>query len=152
MSKAMATEDDPAPPRRFAPPAADATEQETGTTFRPRFGADGLVTAVAVDDATGEILMLAHMDETALAATIETGEAHYHSRSRGRLWRKGATSGQIQTVRRILVDCDQDAIVLRVTVGGDGGACHTGARSCFFRALAADGRLERAGTREAGSD
>jgi phosphoribosyl-AMP cyclohydrolase len=137
----MSTEDEPTTPRRFAPPSAAGPEQETGATFRPRFGADGLLTAIAVDDATGEILMLAHMDETALAATIDTGQVHYFSRSRGRLWKKGETSGQVQTVRAILVDCDQDALILRVGVGGDGGACHTGARSCFFRALAADGTL-----------
>ena len=124
-------------------PSTDAAEQELGLTFRPKFGADGLVTAVAVDDASGEILMLAHMDREALAATIATGEVHYFSRSRGKLWKKGETSGQIQTVRRILVDCDQDALVLRVTGGGDGGACHTGARSCFYRALGADGALQR---------
>lgn len=122
-------------------PSSDAAEQERGATFRPRFDADGLLTAVAVDDATGDILMLAHMDREALAATLETGEAHYHSRSRGTLWKKGETSGQIQTVRRILVDCDQDALILRVSVGGDGGACHTGARSCFFRELTAGGTL-----------
>jgi phosphoribosyl-AMP cyclohydrolase len=128
----------------LAPPAADAAEQERGTTFRPKFGSDGLVTAVAVDDATGAVLMLAHMDRTALAATLSTGEAHYWSRSRRTLWRKGETSGQIQTVRRILVDCDQDALVLRVAVGGDGGACHTGARTCFYREVAPDGTLRPA--------
>ncbi len=85
--------------------------------------------------------MLAHMNAEALDATIRTGEAHYYSRSRGRLWKKGETSGQIQTVRALLVDCDQDAIVLRVAVGGDGGACHTGARSCFYRTLGGDGVL-----------
>ncbi|RAH98721.1 phosphoribosyl-AMP cyclohydrolase [Acuticoccus sediminis] len=124
-------------------PSSDANEQERGATFRPKFDANGLLTAVAVDDATGDILMLAHMDRTALAATLETGEVHYYSRSRGKLWKKGETSGQIQTVRRILVDCDQDALVIRVTVGGDGGACHTGARSCFYRALGEDGTLVR---------
>jgi len=122
-------------------PSRDATEQEHGTAFRPKFGADGLLTAVAVDDATGDILMLAHMDRTALEATLASGEAHYYSRSRRTLWKKGETSGQIQTVRAILVDCDQDALVLRVTVGGDGGACHTGARSCFYRSVQADGTL-----------
>lgn len=132
----MATTDTPLPP-----PSSDPAEQEHGATFAPEFGTDGLVTAVAVDDASGEILMLAHMDRTALAATLATGQAHYWSRSRGRLWKKGETSGQIQTVRRILVDCDQDALVLRVSVGGDGGACHTGARSCFYRALRPDGSL-----------
>lgn len=125
----------------FPPPSADPAEQERGATFRPKFDAAGLLTAVAVDAATSEILMLAHMNADALAATICTGVAHYYSRSRGSLWRKGETSGQIQTVREILVDCDQDTLVLRVTVGGDGGACHTGARSCFFRSLAADGSL-----------
>ncbi|MBJ3776317.1 phosphoribosyl-AMP cyclohydrolase [Acuticoccus mangrovi] len=118
-------------------------EQELGTTFRPKFDANGLVTAVAVDDATGDILMLAHMNAAALAATMETGEAHYYSRSRRSLWKKGETSGQIQTVRQMLVDCDQDAVVLRVSVGGDGGACHTGARSCFFRAVTPEGGLRR---------
>ena len=122
-------------------PSSDAAEQERGATFRPGFGADGLLTAVAVDDATGDILMLAHMDREALEATLATGEAHYHSRSRGMLWKKGETSGQVQTVRRILVDCDQDALILRVDVGGDGGACHTGARSCFFRELTPGGTL-----------
>ncbi len=125
----------------FPPPSADPAEQEAGAAFRPKFDASGLVTAVAVDDASGEILMLAHMNAEALSETIRTGEAHYFSRSRGRLWKKGETSGQIQTIRAILVDCDQDAIVLRVTVGGDGGACHTGARTCFYRALGADGAL-----------
>lgn len=122
-------------------PSGDAAEQEHGSAFRPKFGADGLLTAVAVDDASGDILMLAHMDRTALEATLATGEAHYYSRSRRTLWKKGETSGQIQTVRAILVDCDQDALVLRVTVGADGGACHTGARSCFYRAVQADGTL-----------
>lgn len=123
------------------PPSPDKSEQEYGTVLRPKFGADGLITAVAVDDATGDILMLAHMNETALSETIRTGIAHYYSRSRQSLWKKGETSGQLQTIRRILVDCDQDALVLRVSVGGDGGACHTGARSCFYRAVTADGAL-----------
>ncbi|MEM8852725.1 MAG: phosphoribosyl-AMP cyclohydrolase [Pseudomonadota bacterium] len=127
--------------KAFAAASHDKGEQEQGTTFRPRFGADGLITAVAVRHNDGAILMLAHMDATALAETLRTGEAHYYSRSRQRLWRKGETSGQIQTVRQILVDCDQDAIVLRVDVGGDGGACHTGARQCFYRAVQPDGRL-----------
>lgn len=139
----MPTEDKTPP--AFRPPSADKAEQERGATFRPRFGPDGLVTAVAVDDATGDILMLAHMDEAALAETIRTGVAHYYSRSRRALWKKGETSGQIQTVRSIIVDCDQDALLLRVVVGGDGGACHTGARSCFYRAVGPDGTLVPAG-------
>ncbi len=126
-------------------PSTDPAEQERGATFRPKFDASGLLTAVAVDDATGEILMLAHMDREALDATLASGEAHYYSRSRGKLWKKGETSGQIQTIRRILVDCDQDAVILRVSVGGDGGACHTGARSCFYRALGPGGALEPVG-------
>jgi len=126
---------------QFPSPAADKSVQETGHTFRPRFDAAGLVTAIAVDDGDGAILMVAHMNADALDATLKTGIAHYYSRSRGTLWKKGETSGQIQTVQRILVDCDQDALVLRVTVGGDGGACHTGARSCFYRAVAGDHTL-----------
>lgn len=135
------TETPLAPP--LPAPSVDKTAQELGTVFAPKFGADGLLTAVAVDAATGDVLMLAHMDETALRATLATGEAHYYSRSRAKLWKKGETSGQIQTVRELLVDCDQDALVLKVSVGGDGGACHTGARSCFFRRVAADGSLTR---------
>lgn len=125
----------------FAAPSPDKAEQESGATFRPRFGPDGLLTAIAVDAADGTILMVAHMNAEALAETLATGIVHYYSRSRRSLWKKGETSGQLQTVREILVDCDQDALVLRVTVGGDGGACHTGARSCFFRAVTADGAL-----------
>lgn len=130
-------------PESLARPSDDPAEQERGATFRPKFGPDGLVTAVAVDDMTGTILMLAHMDRAALTETLRTGEAHYYSRSRQKLWRKGETSGQLQTVRQILVDCDQDSLVVRVSVGGDGGACHTGARSCFYRAVGADGSLVR---------
>ena len=129
----------------FAAPSTDKAEQEAGATFRPRFGADGLLTAIAVDAAAGASLMVAHMNAAALAATRATGIVHYYSRSRQSLWKKGETSGQIQSVREILVDCDQDALVLRVDVGGDGGACHTGARSCFYRALSPDGQLVPAG-------
>jgi len=127
----------------FPPPSPDKAEQEHGETFRPRFGADGLLTAIAVAEGDGTILMVAHMNAEALAATRDTGIAHYYSRSRKALWKKGETSGQLQRVQRILVDCDQDALVLIVSVGGDGGACHTGARSCFYRALSKDGRLVR---------
>jgi phosphoribosyl-AMP cyclohydrolase len=104
--------------------------------FAPRFDAQGLLTAVAVDAATGEVLMVAFMDAEALAATRASGEAHFHSRSRGRLWKKGETSGNVLSVEEILVDCDQDALVLRVRPRGP--ACHTGARSCFFRRLDGD--------------
>lgn len=108
-------------------------ELEEGRAFTPRFGADGLITCVAADVQTGAVLMVAHMNAEALARTLDTGEAWYWSRSRGELWHKGATSGQIQTVVEMRVDCDQDAILLNVRVGGDGGACHTGRPSCFYR-------------------
>ena len=108
-------------------------EVEEGTLLTPRFGPDGLVTCVTTDSGTGEVLMVAHMDREALRKTIETGEAWYWSRSRRELWRKGATSGQVQSVIEMRVDCDQDAIWLKVQVGGDGGCCHTGRRSCFYR-------------------
>jgi phosphoribosyl-AMP cyclohydrolase len=118
----------------------DALEQ--GEVLTPRFGPDGLIAAVATDAETGEVLMLAWMNDEALRLTLETGEAHYWSRSRRALWRKGATSGQIQTVVEARIDCDQDAVWLKVKVGGDGGACHTGARSCFYRVIEGD-RLAR---------
>lgn len=111
-------------------------DREQGTTFQPRFDAIGLVTAVAVDAESREILMLAHMDAKALAKTRETGLAHFHSRSRGRLWMKGESSGHVLKVREIRVDCDQDALVLIVSPAGP--ACHTGAKSCFYRVLEDD--------------
>jgi phosphoribosyl-AMP cyclohydrolase len=116
----------------FPAPGAKS-ELEEGGVLTPRFGSDGLVTCVTTDAVSGEILMVAHMNAEALARTIETGEAWYWSRSRGELWRKGATSGQTQAVVEMRVDCDQDAFLLKVRVGGDGGACHTGRRSCFYR-------------------
>jgi phosphoribosyl-AMP cyclohydrolase len=122
----------------FPAPASKA-ELEEGTVLSPRFGADGLITCVTTDFATGEILMVAHVNAEALARTIETGEAWYWSRSRGELWHKGATSGQIQTVREMRVDCDQDALLLKVQVAGDGGCCHTGRRSCFYRKVETSG-------------
>jgi phosphoribosyl-AMP cyclohydrolase len=115
------------------PPPGSTKEVEEGTVLMPRFGPDGLVTSVATDAATGEVLMVAHMNAEALARTIASGEAWYWSRSRRELWRKGATSGQVQTVVEMRVDCDQDAVWLKVRVGGDGGCCHTGRRSCFYR-------------------
>lgn len=110
----------------------------------PRFDAAGLVTAVAVDDRTGRLLMLAHMDAEAIAKTRETGFAHFHSRSRGRLWMKGESSGHVLKVREIRVDCDQDALELRVEAAGP--ACHTLAPSCFYRRLDDEGRLVRTDT------
>lgn len=121
-------------------PSKDALEQ--GETLSPRFDANGLIAAVATHADTGEVLMLAWMNAEALRQTIETGEAHYFSRSRGELWRKGATSGQVQVVDELRVDCDQDAVWLKVRPQGDGGACHTGARSCFYRVVEG-GRLAR---------
>ena len=100
---------------------------------RPVFGSDGLLTCVTVDAHDGEVLMVAHMNAEALEKTLATGIVHYWSRSRRSLWRKGDTSGQIQTLVEMRVDCDQDALLARVSVGGDGGACHTGRRSCFYR-------------------
>lgn len=111
---------------------------EEGDTFTPRFGPDGLITALAVDADSGAVLMLAHMNAESLARTLATGEVWYWSRSRGELWHKGATSGQIQTLVEMRVDCDQDALLLRVRVGGDGGCCHTGRRDCFYRSVAYD--------------
>lgn len=123
-------------PHSFPAPGSKA-ELEEGAVLTPRFGADGLITCVTTDAATGELLMVAHMNADALAKTIETGEAWYWSRSRSELWHKGATSGQIQTVIEMRVDCDQDALWLKVNVAGDGGCCHTGRRSCFYRKVEA---------------
>ncbi len=122
------------------PVAPDTAALERGTVLAPRFNTDGLIAAVATDAASGEVLMLAWMNAEALKHTIDTGEAHYFSRSRQALWKKGETSGQIQTVREMRIDCDQDAVWLKVTVGGDGGACHVGFRSCFYRVVE-DGTL-----------
>ena len=115
--------------------ASDKVDLEEGGTFSPRLDRDGLIACIAVDDRDGTVLMLAHMNEAALRLTLETGTAHYWSRSRQTLWRKGDTSGQIQRVIELRTDCDQDALLMRVVPGGDGGACHTGRRSCFYRAL-----------------
>lgn len=104
--------------------------------LQPAWNADGLITAIAQHADTGEVLMLAWMNAQSLRLTLETGEAHYWSRSRGELWRKGATSGQLQAVEEVLLDCDGDAVLLRVRPGGDGGACHLGRRSCFAGRLA----------------
>jgi phosphoribosyl-AMP cyclohydrolase len=113
--------------------AASKAELEEGTIFTPRFDRDGLIVCVATDGHTGAVLMVAYMNQEALRLTIETGLAHYWSRSRNSLWRKGDTSGQVQTVTEMRADCDQDAILLKVTIGGDGNSCHTGRKSCFYR-------------------
>ena len=126
------------------PTAPDAGALEHGGELAPRFDADGLIAAIASHADTGEVLMFAWMNAEALARTLDTGEAHYFSRSRGELWHKGATSGQIQRVVEARIDCDQDAVWLRVRPQGDGGACHTGARSCFYRAIVGGKLVERA--------
>jgi phosphoribosyl-AMP cyclohydrolase len=123
---------------------ADAADREEGLAFQPKFGADGLATCVAVDARRGDVLMVAHMNEQALEKTLSSGVVHYWSRSRGALWRKGDTSGQTQRLVEMRVDCDQDAFLAFVDVAGDGGACHTGRRSCFYRRVetaAAETRL-----------
>jgi len=119
----------------FAPPSTKLALEE-GLDFTPKFDADGLITCVTVENASGEILMLAHMNAEALAKTLETGIVHYYSRSRQTLWRKGDTSGQQQSLVELLTDCDQDALIARVNVAGDGKACHTGRKSCFYRRVA----------------
>ena len=114
---------------------SDHKEREEGSNFLPRFDQNGLITAVAVDYQTQQVLMVAYMNEEALQKTLATGEVWYWSRSRNCLWHKGDTSGQIQTLEDMRVDCDQDCLLLLVRVGGDGGCCHTGRRSCFYRSV-----------------
>jgi len=122
--------------------APDKTALESALDLTPRFDAAGLITAVVTDAASGDLLMVAHMNAEALRLTIESGDAWYWSRSRGELWRKGATSGHVQKVTELRIDCDQDAVWLKVDQTGP--ACHTGAPSCFYRVVrSADGRLER---------
>ncbi len=108
-------------------------EIEGGLVFTPRFDAAGLIPAIAQDADTGDILMVAYMNEESLALTVQTGNAVYYSRSRQKLWKKGEQSGHMQKVQRILVDCDQDCLILKVTV--EMGQCHTGYQSCFYRAV-----------------
>ena len=117
------------------PAPGDKADLESGDRLTPKFGPDGLVTCVVTDAVSGEVLMLAHMNAEALALSIKTGIAHYWSRSRQELWRKGDTSGSIQTIAEMRVDCDQDAVWIKVEVGGSGASCHTGRRSCFYRSV-----------------
>jgi phosphoribosyl-AMP cyclohydrolase len=116
---------------------ADINEREEGLAFQPKFDASGLVTCVATDAASGDVLMVAHMNDEALRKTIASGEAWYFSRSRNTLWRKGETSGHTQRVVELRMDCDQDAIWIRVEQHG--AACHTGRHSCFYRAVTGAG-------------
>jgi phosphoribosyl-AMP cyclohydrolase len=136
------------------PPATDRTmstfpnaprdkhELEESSVFSPAFDRNGLITAVVTDARDGALLMVAHMNPEALALTLETGISHYWSRSRQSLWKKGETSGNVQTVVEMLTDCDQDVVELRVNVSGAGATCHTGRRSCFYRKVVVeDGKV-----------
>ncbi|WP_309703368.1 MULTISPECIES: phosphoribosyl-AMP cyclohydrolase [unclassified Sphingomonas] len=114
-----------------------ADHRDTGLTLDPKFDANGLLTAIATDRASGDLLMVAHMNAEALEATRTTGEAHFWSRSRGRLWKKGESSNHVLRVVEMRIDCDQDALWLICDPAGP--ACHTGARSCFFRRIEGDG-------------
>jgi len=129
--------------------AGSASELEEGLALTPKFDADGLVTAVATDAVSGDVLMIAHMNAQALAKTIATGEAWYYSRSRRALWKKGETSGHTQRVVEMRIDCDQDGVWIKVAQVA--GACHTGRRSCFYRAVplgkAGEVKLEFVGER-----
>ncbi len=120
--------------QEFAP-RTSVERVEEGTALAPGFDADGLIPAVTTDYRSGELLMHAYMNAEALQKTIETGEAHYYSRSRGVLWHKGATSGLVQTVKELMIDDDQDCVWLKVEVAG-GASCHVGYRSCFYRRIA----------------
>ena len=131
------------PVSTFADPASlSHDEQEEGTTFAPKFDAHGLVIAIAQEASSGRVLMVAHMNAEALRLTIETGIAHYWSRSRQSLWKKGESSGELQQVVEMRTDCDQDAILLSVEQTGRGAACHTGRKSCFYR-IVVDGQSLR---------
>ncbi len=114
-------------------------EREEGRSFSPRFDENGLIACITCAADTGCVLMLAYMNEEALRLSLSTGIVHYWSRSRRQLWRKGDSSGQVQTIVEIRTDCDQDALLIKVTVGGDGKACHTGRMSCFYRRLTLGG-------------
>ncbi len=121
-------------PTVFPAPQSNADSEES-TVFAPQFDADGLLPVVVTAAETGDVLMVAYMNEEALARTIATGEAHYWSRSRRRLWRKGEESGNTQRVVELRTDCDQDALWLKVATAGAGANCHTGRTSCFYRAV-----------------
>lgn len=129
------------------PARGPAAEVEHGLVFQPKFDADGLIAAIVTDEATGAVLMFAWMNAEALNLSLDTGVAHFWSRSRGRLWRKGEESGNTLEIREARVDCDQDAIWLKVAIAGAGVACHTGAKSCFYRSLSVGGSAQHALTR-----
>ena len=116
-------------------PVLTTQDREQGLVFAPKFDAAGLLTAVVTDARDGAVLVVAHMNAEALAATLETGKVHFWSRSRGALWMKGETSGHVLAVESVMVDCDQDALLIRAVPAGP--TCHTGARSCFYREVIA---------------
>ena len=120
----------------FSPPLFSATEQNNTRELRPRFNAAGLITVITQDASTNEVLMLAWMNQQALSKTIKTGKATYWSRSRKKLWVKGATSGNTQQVVDLRIDCDQDAILMKVNQTGN--ACHTNRKSCFYRKISGE--------------
>src|SRR5690349_17313974 len=124
------------------PKSLDHAALEEGTAFAPRFDAHGLVTVVTTEAGTNDVLMVAHMNAETLSLTLETGIAHYWSRSRQAIWKKGETSGELQEVVELRTDCDQDCIVMSVRQTGRGAACHTGRKSCFYRrAILENGEL-----------
>ena len=129
----------------------DKNELENGKVFQPKFDADGLIACVVTDADDGTVLMVGYMNAEALARTIVTGEAWYWSRSRQEYWKKGGTSGQVQQVVELLTDCDQDALVMKVRVAGNGATCHVGYRSCFYRRIVA-GENGAVGLEQAGGE
>lgn len=130
----------------FADPTAlSHADLEEGTLFAPKFDAHGLVTAVAQEAGSNRVLMVAHMNAEALRLTIETGEVHYYSRSRKKLWKKGESSGEIQKLVEMRTDCDQDVVLLLVEQTGRGAACHTGRKSCFYRIVEDAATLRQSG-------
>jgi phosphoribosyl-AMP cyclohydrolase len=133
----MTTEIPPLP--SFSPPSSQKSALEEGTDFTPRFDEHGLIVCITREENTGTILMVAYMNAESLALSLSTGIAHYWSRSRAQLWRKGDTSGQVQRIVDLYTDCDQDALLLSVRVEGDGKACHTGRKSCFYRRVSVKG-------------
>jgi phosphoribosyl-AMP cyclohydrolase len=116
-------------------PRGDEPATESGIALSPKFDADGLIVAIVVDADKSDVLMVAHMNAEALARTIETRQGWFFSRSRQRLWRKGEESGNTLAIADIRIDCDQDAVLLKARIAGDGVACHTGYRSCFYRSI-----------------
>lgn len=121
----------------------EKADLETGLTFKPQFDAKGLIPCIATSARTGKVLMMAYMSQESLDLSLQTGEAHYYSRSRQELWHKGATSGHVQTITAMRTDCDQDCLWIEVTTDQTPEtACHTGAQSCFYRKIQKDGTLK----------